>query len=43
MAQVTYRGTSYDTVQRRQAKVQSQEPHTVTETYRGIRYTKEVK
>jgi len=44
MAQVTYRGTSYDTVQRRQAKVQSQQgSHTVTETYRGIRYTKEVK
>lgn len=43
MAQVVYRGTSYDTVQRRQAKVQSQESHVVTETYRGIRYTKEVK
>ena len=43
MAQVTYRGTSYDTIQRRQAKVQSQESHTVTETYRGIRYIKEVK
>ena len=43
MAQVTYRGTSYDTVQRRQAKAQSQETHIVTETYRGIRYNKEVK
>ena len=43
MAQVTYRGTSYDTVQRRQAKSQEQQPHIVTETYRGIRYNKEVK
>jgi len=43
MAQVVYRGTAYDTVQRRQAKSQQQESHVVTETYRGIRYNKEVK
>ena len=43
MAQVVYRGTAYDTVQRRQAKTQEQQPHYVTETYRGVRYNKEVK
>ena len=43
MAQVVYRGTAYDTIQRRQAKSQEQQPRRVTETYRGIRYTKEVK
>ena len=43
MAQVVYRGQSYDTIQRRQAKVQEQHPHSVVESYRGVKFQKEVK
>ena len=43
MAQVVYRGQSYDTIQRRQAKVQEQQPYSVLETYRGVKFQKEVK
>ena len=43
MSQVTYRGVSYDTVQRRQAQAQQQQTHVVSEAYRGIKYNKEVR
>ena len=43
MSQVVYRGTAYDTVQRRQAQAQQANPHNVKETYRGVSYTKEVR
>jgi hypothetical protein len=43
MAQVVYRGTAYDTIKRRQAKAQSSTPTTVVESYRGIKFQKEVK
>ena len=42
MSQVTYRGVSYDTVQRRQAQAQEAKPHVETVAYRGIKYNKEV-
>ena len=43
MSQVTYRGVSYDTVQRRQAQAQEAKPHVETLTFRGTKYQKEVR
>ena len=43
MSQVTYRGVSYDTDKRRQAQAQGAKPHQVSEAYRGIKYSKEVR
>ena len=44
MSRVVYRGTAYDTVERRQAKAQQQQQtEQVTITYRGASYTKEVR
>ena len=43
MSQVTYRGVSYDTVQRRQVQAQQKQTHVVSEAYRGIKYSKEVR
>ena len=42
MSQVVYRGVSYDTVQRRQAKAQQKQTHIETIAYRGVKYNKEV-
>ena len=43
MSQVTYRGVSYDTIQRRQAQAQGNKPHVETMSFRGIKYNKEVR
>ena len=43
MAQVTYRGVPYDTEVRRQAQQQQQQqPQQYNETYRGVKFVKEV-
>lgn len=39
MAQVTYRGVSYDTDAR---KAQVKETRKVTETYRGVKFSKDL-
>ena len=39
MAQVTYRGVSYDTDAR---KAQVKEARKVTETYRGVKFSKDL-
>jgi len=43
MSQVTYRGVSYDTDKRRQAQAQGVKPHIEIETYRGVKFQKEVR
>ena len=44
MSRVVYRGTAYDTVQRRQAQAQQQQQtYSVTEAYRGVKFQKEVR
>ena len=43
MSQVVYRGVSYDTVQRRQAQAQAQQPRQQSESYRGVKFVKEVR
>jgi hypothetical protein len=44
MAQVIYRGVPYDTEVRRQAQQQQQQqqPQQYNETYRGVKFVKEV-
>jgi hypothetical protein len=43
MSQVVYRGVPYDTEVRRQAQAQQQQqPQQYNETYRGIKFVKEV-
>ena len=43
MSRVVYRGTAYDTVERRQARAQQQQQtHVETIAYRGVKYNKEV-
>jgi hypothetical protein len=42
MSQVVYRGVPYDTQVRRQQQVQ-QQPQQYNETYRGVKFVKEVK
>ena len=42
MAKVVYRGHAYDTEERRQQQEQ-QQPQQYNETYRGVKYVKEVK
>jgi hypothetical protein len=44
MARVTYRGVEYDTEVRRQAQQQQQQqqPQQYNETYRGVKFVKEV-
>ena len=44
MSQVVYRGVSYDTEVRRQQQQQAQQqPQQYNETYRGVKFVKEVK
>ena len=44
MSKVVYRGQSYDTEVRKQAQAQQQQqPQQYNETYRGVRFVKEVK
>jgi hypothetical protein len=44
MSQVVYRGVAYDTEVRRQQQQQvQQQPQQYNETYRGVKYVKEVK
>jgi hypothetical protein len=42
MSQVVYRGVPYDTEVRRQTQ-QQQQPQQYNETYRGVKFVKEVK
>jgi len=42
MAKVVYRGTAYDTEERRQQQAQ-QQPQQYNENYRGVRFVKEAK
>jgi hypothetical protein len=42
MSQVVYRGVPYDTELRRQQQTQ-QQPQQYNETYRGVKFVKEVK
>jgi hypothetical protein len=43
MSRVTYRGVPYDTEVRRQAQQQQQQqPQQYNETYRGVKFVKEV-
>ena len=43
MSQVTYRGVSYDTIQRRQAQAQAKQVTLTQEAYRGIKFVKEAR
>jgi hypothetical protein len=44
MSQVVYRGVPYDTEIRRQSQAQQQQqPQQYNETYRGVKFVKEVK
>jgi hypothetical protein len=43
MSKVVYRGVEYDTEHRRQAQAQQQQqPQQYNETYRGVKFVKEV-
>jgi len=44
MSQVVYRGVSYDTeIRRQQQQQEQQQPQQYNETYRGVKFVKEVK
>jgi hypothetical protein len=42
MSQVVYRGVPYDTEVRRQQQQAQQQPQQYNETYRGVKFVKEV-
>jgi hypothetical protein len=42
MSQVVYRGVAYDTQVRRQQQQEQQQPQQYNETYRGVKFVKEV-
>ena len=43
MSKVVYRGVEYDTEVRRQLQQQQQKPQQYDESYRGVKFVKEVK